>query len=144
MKVTGLAVRHAPYLLSQDALPDRPLARARRRVVEHPDPGRCATQGRGRRRMNIRETPSAAVERGAAPAQAAKPMDPRTKALLEGPIVPTLIRLAWPNVIILFAQASTGLIETYWVGRLGTDALAGMALVFPGMMLMQMISAGAM
>jgi MATE family, multidrug efflux pump len=94
--------------------------------------------------MNIRETPPAAAELVAAPAQAAKPMDPRTKALLEGPIVPTLIRLAWPNVIILFAQAATGLIETYWVGRLGTDALAGMALVFPGMMLMQMISAGAM
>src|SRR5262249_45749071 len=51
---------------------------------------------------------------------------------------------AWPNVIIMFAQAATGLIETYWVGRLGTDALAGMALVFPGVMLMQMISAGAM
>ena len=62
--------------------------------------------------MNIRETPSAAAELVAASAQAAKPMDPRTKALLEGPIVPTLIRLAWPNVIILFAQAATGLIET--------------------------------
>lgn len=43
----------------------------------------------------------------------------------------------------MLAQASTGLIETYWVGRLGTDALAGMALVFPGVMLMQMLSAGA-
>jgi putative MATE family efflux protein len=52
--------------------------------------------------------------------------------------------MAWPNVIIMFAQAATGLIETYWVGRLGTDALAGMALVFPGVMLMQMFSAGAM
>src|SRR4051812_31406569 len=93
--------------------------------------------------MNIRETPPAA-ELIAAPAQAAKLMDPRTKALLEGPIVPTLVRLAWPNVIILFAQAATGLIETYWVGRLGTDALAGMALVFPAVMLTQMISAGGM
>jgi putative MATE family efflux protein len=44
----------------------------------------------------------------------------------------------------MFAQAATGLIETFWVGRLGTDALAGMALVFPGVMLMQMFSAGAM
>ena len=52
--------------------------------------------------------------------------------------------MAWPNVLIMFAQAATGLIETYWVGMLGTDALAGMALVFPGVMLMQMISAGAM
>ena len=44
----------------------------------------------------------------------------------------------------MVAQASTGLIETYFVARLGTDALAGMALVFPFVMLMQMISAGAM
>ena len=73
-----------------------------------------------------------------------KIMDPRTRLLLHGPIVPTLLRMAWPNVIIMFAQAATGLIETFWVGRLGTDALAGMALVFPGVMLMQMISAGAM
>ncbi len=71
-------------------------------------------------------------------------MNPRTRALLQGPIVPTLLRMAWPNVLIMFAQAATGLIETYWVGYLGTDALAGMALVFPGVMLMQMFSAGAM
>ena len=38
--------------------------------------------------------------------------DPRTRALLHGPIVPTLLRMAWPNVIIMFAQAATGLIET--------------------------------
>ena len=44
----------------------------------------------------------------------------------------------------MLAQASTGLVETWWVGRLGTDALAGMALVFPGVMLMQMVSGGAM
>ena len=37
-----------------------------------------------------------------------------------------------------------GLIETWWVSHLGTDALAGMALVFPVVMLMQMVSAGAM
>ncbi|HYC13400.1 MAG TPA: MATE family efflux transporter, partial [Stellaceae bacterium] len=36
-----------------------------------------------------------------------------------------------------------GLIETYFVGFLGTDALAGVALVFPMLMLMQMMSAGA-
>ena len=44
----------------------------------------------------------------------------------------------------MLAQAGVGLIETYFVGKLGTDALAGMALVFPAVMLMQMTSAGAM
>ena len=64
--------------------------------------------------------------------------------LLHGPIVPTLLRLAWPNVLVMVAQASTGLIETWFVSRLGTGALAGMALVFPGFMMMQMLSGGAM
>ncbi len=71
-------------------------------------------------------------------------LDPRTRTLLEAPILPTLVRLAWPNLLVMLAQASTGLIETYWVGKLGTDALAGMALVFPGVMLMQMLSGGAL
>ncbi|QZO02418.1 MATE family efflux transporter [Chenggangzhangella methanolivorans] len=52
--------------------------------------------------------------------------------------------MAWPNLVVMLLQASTGLIETYWVGRLGSDALAGMALVFPPFMLMQMLSVGAM
>ena len=70
--------------------------------------------------------------------------DPRTRLLLEAPIAPTLLRLATPNVLVMFVQASVGLIETYFVARLGTDALAGVALVFPVLMLMQMMSAGAM
>ena len=68
----------------------------------------------------------------------------RTHQLLHGPIVPTLLRLAWPNVLVMLAQASTGLIETWFVSHLGTDALTGMALVFPGFMMMQMLSGGAM
>ena len=72
------------------------------------------------------------------------PMDPRTRVLLEGPIVPTLLRLGAPNMLVMLAQAAAGLIETWFVGQLGTDALTGMALVFPLVMLMQMTSAGAM
>lgn len=71
-------------------------------------------------------------------------LDPRTRMLLEAPIVPTLLKLAAPNVVVMVAQAAVGLIETYFVGKLGLDALAGMALVFPIVMLMQMTSAGAM
>src|SRR5262249_4652106 len=70
--------------------------------------------------------------------------DPRTRVLLEGPIAQTLLRLGAPNVLVMVVQASVGLIETYFVGKLGTDALAGVALVFPALMLMQMMSAGAM
>lgn len=71
-------------------------------------------------------------------------MDPRTRVLLEAPITPTLLRLAVPNILVLGAQAAAGLVETYFIGKLGTDALAGVALVFPLVMLMQMMSAGAM
>ncbi len=71
-------------------------------------------------------------------------LSPRTRRLLHGPIVATLLRLAWPNILVMLAQASTGLIETFWVSRLGIDALTGMALVFPGVLMMTMLSAGAL
>jgi len=59
-------------------------------------------------------------------------LDPRTRIMLEAPIFPTLPRLAIPNVFTTLVQASTGLIEAYFIGMLGTDALAGTALVLPG------------
>jgi putative MATE family efflux protein len=71
-------------------------------------------------------------------------MDPRTRLLLEAPVIPTIARLALPNVVVMMVQASIGLIETYFIAKLGLDALAGMALVFPPFMLLQMVSAGAM
>jgi putative MATE family efflux protein len=80
----------------------------------------------------------------ASPVPGLAPMNARTRALIEAPIVPTLVRLAAPNVLVMLAQAAVGLIETYFVGKLGTDALAGVSLVFPAVMLMQMMSAGAM
>src|SRR5215831_237615 len=70
-------------------------------------------------------------------------LDARTRRFIEGPITVTLLRLAAPNVLVMVAQAAVGLIETYFVGKLGTAALAGVALVFPVLMLMQMMSAGA-
>src|ERR1700751_4605704 len=89
-------------------------------------------------------SPHAAASVSPAPAAALPGFDPRTRLLLEAPIAPTLLRLAAPNVLVMLAQASVGLIETYFAGKLGTAALAGVALVFPVVMLMQMMSAGAM
>lgn len=85
---------------------------------------------------------SVAVPLGVPPPPA-EAMNPRTRRLLHGAIVPTLLAMAWPNLLVMTAQAATGIIETWWVSKLGTDALAGMALVFPGFMMMQMLSAGA-
>ena len=70
-------------------------------------------------------------------------MDARTRVLLEAPIGRTILRLALPNVVVMGIQAAIGLVETYFIARLGTDALAGLALVFPVQMLFVMITAGA-
>src|ERR1700692_3839841 len=79
-----------------------------------------------------------------APAPSPRPvLDPRTRRLIEAPIVTTLLHLAAPNMLVMVVQASLGLVETYFIGWLGTSALAGIALVFPAVMLMQMMSAGA-
>jgi putative MATE family efflux protein len=94
--------------------------------------------------MHPKNLKPAPPEAPAVVAPTAKRRDPRTRLLLEAPITPTLLRLAAPNVLVMVAQASVGLIETYFVGKLGTAALAGVALVFPVVMLMQMMSAGAM
>ncbi len=74
----------------------------------------------------------------------AEAKNPRTRLLLQVSIVPIMLSMAWPYVLVMLAQASTGLIETWFVSRLGLDALTGMALVFPGFMMMQMLSGGAM
>lgn len=71
-------------------------------------------------------------------------LDPRTRRLLEGPIAATLLKMAGPSMLVMVAQTVAGLIETYFVGKLGTDALAAMSLTFPLVMFMQMTSAGAM
>lgn len=64
--------------------------------------------------------------------------------LLTAPILPTLGRLAAPGIALALFQTAVSIADTYFVGRLGTDALAGLALVFPMVMLLQMSSAGAM
>lgn len=68
----------------------------------------------------------------------------RARKLLEGPILLTLLGLAAPNFAVMIAQTAASFAESYYVGLLGTEALAGAALVFPLFMLMQMMSAGGM
>ena len=63
-------------------------------------------------------------------------------ALLQGPIARSLLSLAWPVLVVLALQTFVGVAETWFVSFLGTDALAGVALVFPLFMLMTMMSNG--
>jgi putative MATE family efflux protein len=70
---------------------------------------------------------------------------PRAKnPLLEGPILRTLLWLAWPNVVALSAGTCVVIAETSYIGRLGTESLAAMALVFPFVILTMTMSGGAM
>ncbi len=63
--------------------------------------------------------------------------------LLTAPIGPTLLRLAAPNIVSMVMSSLTMMTEAFYVGQLGTAPLAGLALGFPMMMLMGMLSAGA-
>jgi putative MATE family efflux protein len=53
-----------------------------------------------------------------------------------------MLRLALPTVAVLVIQTLVGVIETYFVSSLGADVLAGVAVVFPVLMLMQMMANG--
>lgn len=64
------------------------------------------------------------------------------KAILTGPITTVMLKLALPTMIVLFVQTLIGLLETYFVSSLGTDVLAGVSVVFPILMLMQMLANG--
>jgi putative MATE family efflux protein len=83
--------------------------------------------------------PTSSTQRPPKPAVAA-----RTKLLLEGPILPTLLRLSAPNVLNLFAIAGMITFDGLFLGRLGADALAGVSLAFPFVMLMQHTAASGM
>ena len=64
-------------------------------------------------------------------------------ALLNAPIASTILRMAAPNILAQFITVLTFVAEAWYVGQLGSIALAGLALAFPMMMLSMMLSAGA-
>lgn len=75
--------------------------------------------------------------------------DARTKAdakrtlILDAPIVPTLATLSVPTILGALIQVTISVVEGAMIGRMGIEALAGAALVFPVFMLTTMLSAGA-
>ena len=71
-------------------------------------------------------------------------MDNRTRWLLEAPLNGVLLKLTAPSTFAFAVQAAVTLAEVWFIGQLGTSALAAMALVFPLLMLMQTMSGGAL
>jgi Na+-driven multidrug efflux pump len=84
------------------------------------------------------------VQAAIAPPAAAASAAVRADPLLTAPILPTLVRFALPNMGGMLATALAAIAETTYVGMLGVSSLAGMALVFPMVMLQMMLSGGAM
>lgn len=58
--------------------------------------------------------------------------------------MPTLVSLAAPNAAVTLLQSGVSILDAYFVARLGADAIAGVSLVFPVVMLMQTMSSGGM
>jgi Na+-driven multidrug efflux pump len=53
--------------------------------------------------------------------------------ILRGPIVSGLLKLGLPTLVVITVQTLVGVAEAYFVSFLGTEALAGVAVVFrPG------------
>ena len=51
--------------------------------------------------------------------------------LLEGPILSSLLKLAVPIMIANLLQAAYQLVDAFWVGRLGGDAVAAVSISTP-------------
>jgi putative MATE family efflux protein len=88
---------------------------------------------------------SGSIAQAATTPSPAKPAAARTRLLLEGPIVATLLRLAAPNVVVnVVLIAVTATVDAHFVGRMGPQPLAGLSLVFPLIMLMQQMANSSM
>lgn len=80
------------------------------------------------------------VASGSADSQAADLKAAARTEILTAPVFRTLVKLALPTTVVLVAQIAVSVVEAFYVGFLGTDALAGVALVFPVFMLMMTMS----
>lgn len=60
-------------------------------------------------------------------------MDPiRTRErILNGPILKTMVLLAWPVMVTSALQALYNLVDAFWLGRLGTAAVAAPGMAWP-------------
>ncbi len=66
----------------------------------------------------------------------------RSGALLEGPILPSLLKLAVPIVFATILQSAYQLTDAFWVGRLGGAAVAAVSVSFPVVFVMIAIGMG--
>jgi hypothetical protein len=62
------------------------------------------------------------------PIEIPEPSHPAPDFILKGPILPAVVRLAWPIWIAVALQDAYTLVDLFWVGKLGRDPVAAIAL----------------
>ncbi len=62
--------------------------------------------------------------------------------LIEGPVGRTLVKLTWPMVIGILGMVAFNLVDTFWVGQLGTLELAALSFTFPVVMVISSLAMG--
>ncbi|WP_232778361.1 MATE family efflux transporter [Salegentibacter sediminis] len=60
----------------------------------------------------------------------------------EGKILHSLLGLAWPIILANILQTAYQLIDTFWLGRIGADAVAAVSISFPILFLILSLGAG--
>nr|AGF93016.1 MATE efflux family protein [uncultured organism] len=69
-------------------------------------------------------------------------IEERREKILNGKIVPTLLSLAWPVVIGSMLQTAYNLADTYWLGRVSTEAVGAPTTAFPLVMVLMALGMG--
>jgi len=71
-----------------------------------------------------------------------KPSLGNREEILNGPIIKTIMKLAWPVMVGNTMQVIYNLADTFWLGRLGAEAVAAISIGFPLVFLIVSIGAG--
>lgn len=58
------------------------------------------------------------------------------------PIFPLLLKMSWPSITAMLAMAVANLIDSFWLARLSTRALAALTICFPIQMLFGAVGVG--
>ena len=66
----------------------------------------------------------------------------RREDLLSGPVAPTLARLTGPMILGMVGMVGFNMVDTYFIGKLGTEALAAISFTFPVVFIITSIALG--
>src|SRR5512136_3024413 len=59
-----------------------------------------------------------------------------------GAILPLLFKMSWPSITAMFAMALYNLIDTFWLARFSSQAIAALTICFPIQMVFGAIGVG--